>query len=66
MLYAGEPPEDTLDHLGELLLLGIPELTELVSGLLMGCLVSQLGSLQSVNIESSNWNAGFMSLAEDS
>ena len=58
--------EDILDHLGDLLLLGIPELTELLAGVLMGCLVAHLGALQSTHIVANHWNAGFMNLAEDS
>lgn len=62
--------EDLLDHFADLIKLQLPDLSEMVCGIIMGSLVSKLSCVSSRNrrqtVGASRWNSPFVNIGDDS
>ena len=58
----GSTWKDTFEHFTELILLGIPEITELVASTVAGAFLARLGCLLSPTLDNNLWNVQFTCL----
>lgn len=56
------PVQDLWDFLGELLSLKLPEMAELISGMVVGSVVAHLSSLTSMKATANHWGIAFPTL----